>query len=50
MQDGRLEIAGLCCQHRIISFVVSLFLNCFSGLEEENCVDEIKTGNVDCSQ
>ena len=32
---------------QIASVVVSLFLSCFSYAEEENCVDENMTGNVE---
>ena len=49
-QDVRLGKVGLQRQYRIGSFVVSLFLSCFSCVEEENCVEEIMTGNVECSQ
>ena len=34
----------------IDSFIFSLFLGCFLCAEEENCVNKIMSGNVECSE
>ena len=50
LQLGKIPHKTRPCQYRNAGLAISLLLNCFSGAEEENCVDENMNGNVEYSE